>query len=180
MSLNETGAYLGIPPIWRAAWGRFRPLEERLHGRRADLSMLFQRLTDHVADQPAVDYAARRKRFENWTLPESGLQRIVENYPSRRRPIVGVSQRGARVRVGFSALVWSRLTGSEWRLAPDLQPLPVEGVAVVDAAVIHQLQGRNPDHQPFYTYLDNLLPDYADEVLRQCGFSAELVSSHRI
>ncbi|MDQ0835746.1 hypothetical protein QF032_007590 [Streptomyces achromogenes] len=106
-----------IPPTWMAAWGRFRPLEERLYGRRAELSMLFQRLTDHVADQPAVDYAARRKGFENWTLPVSDLQRIVENYPSRRRLIVGGSQGGARVRVGFSALVWSRLTGSEWRLA---------------------------------------------------------------
>ncbi|MYT19820.1 hypothetical protein GTW69_05870 [Streptomyces sp. SID7760] len=167
MSLNDAGTYLGIPPAWMAAWGRFRPLEERLHGRRADLSMLFQRLTDHVADQPTVDYAARRKRFANWTLPEADLQRIIENYPSRRRLIAGGSQRGARIRVGFSALVWSRLTGSEWRLAPDLQPLPVEGVAMVDAGVIHQLQGRSPDHQPFYAYLHNLLPDYAAEVLGQ-------------
>ncbi|KAF0794797.1 hypothetical protein [Streptomyces sp. FR-008] len=127
--------------------------------------MLFQRLTDHVADQPTVDYAARRKRFANWTLPESDLQRIVEKYPSRRRLLARGSQRGARMRIGFSALVWSQLTGSEWRLAPDLQPLPVEGVALVDAGVIHQLQGRNPDHQPFYTYLHDLLPNYASTIL---------------
>ncbi|WP_129260263.1 hypothetical protein [Streptomyces sp. M3] len=165
MSLDDAGTYLGIPPAWMAAWGRFRPLEERLHGCRADLSVLFQRLTDHVADQPVVDYAARRKRFANWTLPESDLKRIVENYPSRRRLLARGSQRGARMRIGFSALVWSQLTGSEWRLAPDLQPLPVEGVAMVDAGVIHQLQGRNPDHQPFYAYLRDLLPDYASTIL---------------
>ncbi|MFC9627612.1 hypothetical protein ACFTXM_49395 [Streptomyces sp. NPDC056930] len=165
MSLKEAGAYLGIPPAWMDAWGRFRPLEERLHGRRADLPTLFQRLTDHVTDQPFLDYDARRKRFANWTLSDSDMQKIVENYPSRRRFIVGGSQKGSRIRAGFSALIWSRLTGSEWRLAPDLQPLPVQGVDVVDAAVICSLQGRSPDHQPFCKYLHDLLPDYASAIL---------------
>ncbi|WP_406841525.1 hypothetical protein ACICHK_41665 (plasmid) [Streptomyces sp. AHU1] len=38
---------------------------------------------------------------------------------------------------------------------------------MIDAGVIHQLQGRNPDHQPFCTYLRNLLSDYADMALEQ-------------
>lgn len=42
MSLSEAGAYLGIPPAWMDDWYRFRPLEERLHGRRADLPRLMR------------------------------------------------------------------------------------------------------------------------------------------
>ncbi|WP_432154990.1 TniQ family protein [Streptomyces tricolor] len=170
MSLTEAGAYLGIPPAWMNSWGRFRPLEERLHGRRADLPTLFQRFTDHVADQPPVDYHARRKRFANWTLPTSEMKKIVENYPGRRRIIAAGSEKASRIRTGFAALIWSRLTGSEWRLAPDLQPLPAEGVAVVDAAVICSLQGQYADH-PFYTYLHNLLPDYVSTILGETDHS---------
>ncbi len=103
MSLQEAGAYLGIPPDWMGSWGRFRPLEERLHGRRADLPTLFQRFTDHVADQPPVDYHDRRKRFANWTLPVSEMQKITENYPGRRRTIAAGSKKASRIRVGFSA-----------------------------------------------------------------------------
>ncbi|MCG7526923.1 TniQ family protein [Streptomyces sp. OfavH-34-F] len=165
MSLKEAGAYLGIPSAWMDAWGRFRPLEERLHGRRVDLPTLFQRLADHVADQPPLDYHARRKRFANWTLSDSAMQKIVDKYPSRRRFIVGGSHKASRIGTGFSALVWSRLTGSEWRLAPDLQPLPRGGVDVVDASIICSLQGRDPTHQPFYKYLHDLLPDYASAIL---------------
>ncbi|WP_157867720.1 hypothetical protein [Streptomyces prasinus] len=165
MSLQEAGAYLGLPAEWLDSWGRFRPLEERLHGRRADLPALFQRLTDHIADQPPLDYHARRRRFANWTLPVSEMQKIIETYPGRRRTIAAGSQRASRIRTGFSALIWSRLTGSEWRLAPDLQPLPIQGVAVVDEAVISSLLHQRPDH-PFYAYLHNLLPTCIENMLR--------------
>ncbi|MGW0294156.1 TniQ family protein [Streptomyces tuirus] len=163
MSLQEAGAYLGIPPDWMDNWGRFRPLEERLHGRRADLPTLFQRFTDHVADQPPLDYHARRKRFADWALPVSDMQKIIDGYPGKRRTIAAGSQKASRIRTGFSALIWSRLTGSEWRLAPDLQPLPTQGVAVIDEAVISSLLHQRPD--PFYAYLHDLLPDYARAIL---------------
>ncbi|MEU8465695.1 hypothetical protein [Streptomyces sp. NPDC029003] len=126
-------------------------------------------LADHVADQPPLDYHAQRKRFANWTLSDSAMQKIVDNYPSRRRFIAGGSYKASRIGIDFSALIWSRLTGSEWRLAPDLQPLPREGVDVVDAAVISSLKGRHADQQPFYKYLHDLLPDYANTVLGQTG-----------
>ncbi|WLQ39877.1 hypothetical protein P8A22_07535 [Streptomyces laculatispora] len=97
------------------------------------------------------------------------MQKIVDSYPRRRRSIAGGSHKASRIRTGFSALIWSRLTGSEWRLAPDLQPLPMEGVDVVDASVISSLKGRHADHQPFYKYLHDLLPDYASPILKQAG-----------
>lgn len=103
-----------------------------------------------------MDYSARREHF---------VRKIVDNYLGRCRFVVGGFQPGSRIRTGLSALIWSHLTGSERRLAPDLQPLPATGVDVVDAAVIHQVQRRNPVHQPFYTYLHGLMPDYASAIL---------------
>lgn len=38
---------------------------------------------------------------------------------------------------------------------------------MIDAAVICSLQGRNPDHQPFYEYLHDLLPDYTSAILEE-------------
>ncbi|HBF85148.1 MAG TPA: hypothetical protein DD420_36040 [Streptomyces sp.] len=40
---------------------------------------------------------------------------------------------------------------------------------MIDAAVICSLQGRNPDHQPFYEYLHDLLPDYTSAILEEVG-----------
>ncbi|MCZ0984386.1 TniQ family protein [Streptomyces diastatochromogenes] len=74
LSLREAGTYLGIPSAWMDDWFRFRPLEERIHGRRADLVEVFQRLTTHIARQPTTDYRARREslrtghcRRQTWT-----------------------------------------------------------------------------------------------------------------
>ncbi|MFD4032747.1 hypothetical protein ACFWVP_20110 [Streptomyces sp. NPDC058637] len=59
----------------------------------------------------------------------------------------------------------SQFAGSEWRLALGLQPLPLQGVVVVDAAVLSSLLNRRPD--PFYAYLHSLLSDYASTILGQ-------------
>ncbi|MEV4874232.1 TniQ family protein [Streptomyces syringium] len=168
MSLKEAGAYLGIPPEWMDNWGKFRPLEERLQGRRADLPTLFQRLTDHVARQPPTDYFARRQRFADWTLPESVMQEIIESYPDRRRIIAAGSRSGERLRICFSAMIWSLITGSEWRLAPGMEPNPAPKAesSATDATLISILEHTRPGAH-FYTHLHNLLPVYASKVLAQ-------------
>ncbi|WP_434600060.1 TniQ family protein [Streptomyces sp. A5-4] len=170
MSLKEAGAYLRIAPEWMDNWAKFRPLEERLHGRRADLSPLFRRFTAHVVRQPPTDYFARRQHFSDWTLPESDMQEIIENYPARRRIIYAGSRSSERFHICFSALVWSRITGSEWRLAPGIESTaaPYAGTFAIDATLISFMRCPRPS-APFYTHLHNLLPVYASKVLTQSG-----------
>lgn len=171
MALQEAGSFLRIPPEWAANWGRFRPLEERLHGRRADLATLFQRFTDHVAQQPPTDYFVRRQHFADWTLPESDMQEIIERYPDRRRILAAGSRSAERLHICFSALIWSVLTGSEWRLAPGMEPNPIPKAepATTDAAVVSALTRTR---SPFFTHLHNLLPTYASRVLAQAGHTS--------
>lgn len=175
MSLKEAGAYLGIPPEWMDNWGKFRPLEERLQGRRADLTALFQCLTDQVARQSPADYFARRQRFADWILPESVMQEFIESYPDRRRIVAAGSRSGERLHICFSALMWSRITGSEWRLAPGMDPTTTAaaGSAAIDAAVISQFEHARPSF-PFYRHLLAHLPTYVDRVLEQTEHEASL------
>lgn len=170
MSLAEAGAYLAIPPGWMTDWKRFRPLEERIHGRRADLSELLERLTDHVARHPSTNYHARRQRFAHWTLSTSEMQKIDSGYTGRRRRIAAGTLSGPRIHACLSAMAWSQLTGSEWRLAPSMQPpmTPRDGPSAIDATLICML-GRPQPRTHYYCYLRAVLADRTSAILAHSG-----------
>ncbi|MEI7033599.1 TniQ family protein [Streptomyces pratensis] len=166
MSLQEAATYLGIPPSWMADWSRFRPLEERIHGQDADLGKVLDHLADHVRSQPVIDFHARRQCFAHWTLPEPEMQKIEANYTGQRRPRLARSQSAQRLQACFSALAWSQLTGSEWRLSPSLLPpmTPAAEPSAIDTTVISMLRGSQAQRD-YYSYLRTAMANHCSNIL---------------
>ncbi len=65
-------------------------------------------------------------------------------------------------------MAWSHLTGSEWRLAPSMQPpmTPPDGPTLTDEALISSLRCPQP-REKYYEYLFTALAVRTNEVLQQ-------------
>ncbi|MFZ4302725.1 TniQ family protein [Streptomyces cinereoruber] len=119
-SLNflEAATFLGIPDAWTTqAPRRIKPLIPHRDLKGHDLPATLRRLAHHVVRQQKIDYQARRTRFAAWHLDEETWEELCRQHVPRRgrRPT-------DRTRESASALVWSRITGSEPSLAPIFHP----------------------------------------------------------
>ncbi|MBL3670558.1 hypothetical protein JL475_32210 [Streptomyces sp. M2CJ-2] len=169
MSLTDAGACLGMPPSWTGVWGRFRPLEERLHGHRADLPALFQHLTDYVARQSPTDYYDRRQRYTNRILPALDMQEIIESYAGRTTH----RRRLAEGRTSPHLLLrHDPVPSHRQRVAagPGMEPPtgPADEPAATCASVVFVLEHEHPDH-PFSVHLHTLLSVHVSKVIARAG-----------
>ncbi|MFD5082547.1 TniQ family protein [Kitasatospora sp. NPDC058406] len=113
LGFEEAAEYLGIPRSWIAREPRrLATLSASWRWRAFDFPSALTRLASHIASQTKkTDYHARRTVFRSWELDE-------ETWTSLNHLHKGLRSPAWRQRDCASAFVWSRITGSEYRLAP--------------------------------------------------------------
>ncbi|MER7178637.1 hypothetical protein ABT404_03960 [Streptomyces hyaluromycini] len=119
-SLNflEAAAFLGIPVSWTTQEPRrIKPLVPHRDLKDHDLPTTLKRLAHHVLGQEKVNYQARRTQFATWHLDDTTWNELCRHHSPRqgRKPT-------GQTREAASAFVWSRVTGSEYALAPVFHP----------------------------------------------------------
>ncbi|WP_405011683.1 TniQ family protein [Kitasatospora sp. NBC_01539] len=123
MDSQQAANYLGIP----ADWGllefedpNYRPSNP---AREAEFSQGIKRLAQCASGIPIrdrIDYRARRKRFATWHLETESFFKFLDHYTAAvgRRPPAPRT----RLHEALSAVIWHRLTASEYYLAPCFHP----------------------------------------------------------
>jgi hypothetical protein len=114
-SMAEAAHFLGVPDAWLTG-------HLRIAAPPSDLARALEALASHIerATDP-VDYRQRRERFASWSLPHEDWQDLIRNLPGTK-PTKRNSKTHRRMEACASAFAWSKLTGSEWRLAPIVVP----------------------------------------------------------
>ncbi|MER7151405.1 TniQ family protein [Streptomyces lydicus] len=118
LNLLEAAEFLGIPLSWSTGHRprlNIRRPSDYLRGQAACDAL--ERLAQHIARQRKIDYQARRTLLTGWHLDDQTWNRICRQHRRLTGP-----RPGALTRECASALVWSRVTGSEYSLAPIFQP----------------------------------------------------------
>lgn len=122
---GEAADYLGLPASWltTGSWGVMRPDTLRRAATGEAIVRALHQLAAHVASLPRkIDYHERRLRFAGWDFTDDDWQRFTRDLHTYG----GLSARLSNdlQRRSSSAFIWSRLTGSEWVLAPAIQQHP--------------------------------------------------------
>ncbi|MFE7369535.1 TniQ family protein [Streptomyces anulatus] len=120
MSAEEAARFLGIPDSWHLVPAKERRLHSRHRyerGRKEHLPTAFNKLCAHISETaPRINYRKRRERYEHWTLSPEEWAAI--NPPSKSKAHRLVPDH--IFHACASSMIWSILTGSEWRLAPSV------------------------------------------------------------
>ncbi|MFG2783937.1 TniQ family protein [Streptomyces prunicolor] len=121
MSITEAAAFLQIPDAWlNSTHPQVAPLTRHVLSSNFNVSVAFETLVAHIARTPdLVDYRERRERFHSWCLSQDRWKTLISALPGRPSTWPDAKRRA------YSAVIWAHLTGSEWRLAPDADPLPL-------------------------------------------------------
>ncbi|MFK0190567.1 TniQ family protein [Kitasatospora sp. NPDC090308] len=118
---QEAARFLGIPAAWldddnellSAQALLARPAHDNIRGG-------LERFGQHLANLPKREnYSARRKQFGLWHLRGFELQQLLND--AQVHPAATADQQRLQHDC-LSAYIWSRLTGSEWRLATVMRP----------------------------------------------------------
>ncbi|WP_232794981.1 TniQ family protein [Kitasatospora sp. NRRL B-11411] len=177
MGAQQAAEYLGFP----ADTDQLTPptsqsIPFRSHERANELRDSLHRLADHVAAIPAsdrIDYRRRRQQHESWHLGDEAFAELVERFvtANERQPPASADQ----LQEALSALIWSRVTGSEPCLAPCFQPpFAASGRSIITSdPAIHlarRIRGAGP-RSPYWVLLP-ALADHADSLLAACSLGA--------
>lgn len=120
----QAAHFLGIPSAWLLDRGkRLLPVGRHQYGTPGlDLPKALERLASHIAELPdQTNYHQRRQRFADWHLSIGDWVSLRESsnftlkFPHER-------QSDPLIRECVSAVIWAQTTGSEWHLAPIMQP----------------------------------------------------------
>ncbi|MEU6405270.1 TniQ family protein [Streptomyces sp. NPDC046985] len=118
LNFLEAAAFLGIPTSWSTQDRlRIQPLAPFQDLKDRDLPATLRRLAQHIVGGKRIDYQARRTEFSGWILDDKTWDDLCQhkNSLTGRKPT-------RRTREAASAFVWSRVTKSEFSLAPVFQP----------------------------------------------------------
>ncbi|MFG2906154.1 TniQ family protein [Kitasatospora sp. NPDC048286] len=166
---QEAANFLGIP----AAWGLLEMAGQQSSSGPDDREAEFvegmrrvARCAAGVLPAERVDYRERRRYFSGWHLEREVYFGFLDHYTAilDRRPPASRD----RLHEALSAVIWSRLTGSEFPLAPCFYPPFSEAGRRVDAGnpenrlacTVAQASGRSP-----YAVLLPLLEQHERELL---------------
>ncbi|MBK0371504.1 hypothetical protein I3215_01065 [Streptomyces sp. RB110-1] len=167
----EKAAYfLGIPDSWHQApkqLQRLTPRDGFTH--HADqLPAVFEQLAWYAAQLTTpVNYRARRLRFGDWTLSSEDWTTLNASLGrsarTRPRALDMLNHTCA------SSMIWTRLTGSEWRLAPSASVhYPDSDPAAFDsdqASKIRWLLSRPDTAHSYYQRLRRLLLRHSNDLI---------------
>lgn len=163
MLMPEASAFLGIPVTWlEGHQAKVSPLTNNVLSRSFDITHAFETLVAHIGRiSDPVDYRERRERFHAWRLTKDGWDALVGELPGRPWLWSEMTRRAC------SAIMWSRLTGSEWRLAPDAVPSAVkpEGARQRDLLFERRVTNLSPLGRRGSVW--PVLTEYADMLTRE-------------
>ncbi|MEU1285325.1 TniQ family protein [Kitasatospora sp. NPDC005856] len=169
MDSQEAAGFLGIPADWCLLEMGQQPSSSGPDAREAEFVEGMRRVARCAAGVPSterVNYRERRRYFSGWRLEREVYFGFLDHYTGilGRRPPVSRD----RLHEALSAVIWSRLTGSEFPLAPCFHPPFSEARRRVDAGspenrlahAVARASGRSP-----YAVLLPLLERYEQELL---------------
>ncbi|MBP0448133.1 TniQ family protein [Kitasatospora sp. RG8] len=170
MDAQQAAEYLGLPlGTDQPAPPTSQSIPFSFQQRADELRESLGRLADHVAAIPAadrIDYRRRRQQHESWHLNDEAFAELVERYvaANERRPPALADQ----LQEALSALIWSRVTGSEPCLAPCFRPpFAASGRSIITSdPAIHlarRIRGAGP-RSPYWVLLP-ALAHHADGLL---------------
>ncbi|WP_395294458.1 TniQ family protein [Kitasatospora hibisci] len=116
--------YLGLPPGTDLLKTEDTPtIKQDTRADAAELRKGLARLAEHLASLPPdhrADYRLRRQHFAAWHLGREAFEELRDLFVTAngRQPPVP----SARLHDALSALIWRRVTGSEYCLAPCFRP----------------------------------------------------------
>ncbi|MFE1453261.1 TniQ family protein [Streptomyces olivaceoviridis] len=171
MPFNDAVSFLGLPEHWHRGDSRSKGLKIRYNShyrfwRSEDLATSFTALAQHVSQvQQHTDYRSRRLRFGGWTLGTDAWADIEAELRRRHGYHHVLSYPASFLRGCSSKFIWSRVTGSEWSLAPtstELAPGGDEPTSQRETRVRRLL--RNPTCSIFFRTLKAALIRYSDSL----------------
>lgn len=166
-TIREAARFLGVPSTWLIDPAkRILPFDRLLRlPDGQDPAQALERLARHVEHDPhLIDYHERRQRLALWRLAAADWETLKEEsgfvpmLPGKRHITDEL------LRDCASAVVWARVTGSEWRLAPAMRP-PRSPIARPDSngpehRIVKTLTNRAPPQR--YRQLIKALAAHAD------------------
>jgi len=170
MLFEKAAYFLGIPESWHQTPERLKRLTPRdsLTHHTDQLPAVIEQLGRHAAQLTTpVNHRSRRLRFGDWTLSpgdwttlNTSLGRSVRTRP---RALDMLNHTCA------SSMIWTRLTGSEWRLAPSaLVHYPDSHPADFDSEQATQIRWQlaHPDTaRSYYQRLHRLLIQHSNDLI---------------
>ncbi len=121
MIMAEAARFLGLPDSWIDNPLQLPPIQSELRGPTYGALGAFERLAEYIPTIPLVNYHEHREQFAFWRLNVAEWDRIRDSV-TELAPAFRQWDQGDRLRGCASAFVWSKLTGSEWILAPCFRP----------------------------------------------------------
>ncbi|MEY9839504.1 TniQ family protein [Streptacidiphilus sp. EB103A] len=117
---HEAARFLGIPTEWITEKPRvLHPIRLNSRWRDFDFPGAIDHLAEHIAAQDApADFLARRRLFNDWQLEDRAWEQLRRLHRGKG------PQPTDWTRDSASTLIWSRVTGSEYLLAPTFRGSP--------------------------------------------------------
>ncbi|MCB5906036.1 TniQ family protein [Streptomyces pinistramenti] len=170
MRMDEAARFLGVPAHWIGHFpAPLHPLRLIFQKDPYDLPGALEYLGEHIASLPEpIDHRQRRETFRSWNLTTTAWKRIRRSHPAPQwssRP--GAEGRENRLRECSSAVIWTYLTGSEWKLAPCFRPAQASAArtfTIPEKALVNELS--DPPDGVIRTELAVLLRRTAEEILK--------------
>ncbi|MFF3159562.1 TniQ family protein [Streptomyces sp. NPDC057910] len=165
LDFQQAAEFLGMPTEWiTGPPRRLHPLRLHRTWQICDFPGAVEHLAEHIAGEPLTDYEARRRVFADWRLDDPTWDRLCQHRTSSRR---GPSQ---QTRDCASALIWNRLTGSEYILAPVFHPALSASGRELRASSPELLSithwDRNANRSQFFPEVFAAVEDLATQMVR--------------
>ncbi|MFG2716625.1 TniQ family protein [Streptomyces goshikiensis] len=167
MDAHQAADYLAVP------WDRAEQVRRMSAGSRFQhapdvLPQAFTELADRISSNSIlIDYRERREQFAGWSITVgewSEIASCLDALGPRTR-----FQLGERMHDAASTFLWSRLTGSEWRLAPSVRgrrPGARDRLTGTGNSVILNI-AQPPPRSIRFAELNRILTSREDDLLNQ-------------
>lgn len=162
-SMADAATFLQIPETWFTGQRpQVAPLTALVLSKDFNVADAFETVIAHIGRAPdRIDYRERRRRFLFWRMSRESWETLVQELPGRPTSWSDTRRRAC------SAIIWTHLTGSEWRLAPDADPLPLnsDGTRRTRHARMELLLVNLRNNSPNNRATQAVLADYAASLL---------------
>ncbi|MFJ7277597.1 hypothetical protein [Kitasatospora sp. NPDC098663] len=181
MDAQQAADYLGVPPGTDLLDGERTQTDEQVAtDGTAELREGLTRLAEHLASQPhhhRIDYRLRRQHLATWHLSNDAFEELHRLLVAATNGL-RLPTPPARLHDALSAIIWRRVTGSEYCLAPCFRPPFSPTSRRADATTVEIRLARRieqaPPRSPYRTILP-ALEQHAHGLITSC----EQAISHR-
>ncbi|MFJ6083191.1 TniQ family protein [Streptomyces sp. NPDC092369] len=161
--MADAATFLQIPETWFTGHRpQVAPLTAHVLSKDFNVTDAFEAVIAHIGGaEDRIDYRERRRRFLSWRMSQETWETLAQELPGRPTTWSEKSRRAC------SAIIWTHLTGSEWRLAPDADPLPrnADGTRRKRYLQMKTLLAKLRNNSPNSRATQAVLADYAASLL---------------